>query len=166
MLTIVPSSPNKTASAATDGLTEIELSDNDLTDFNSLLAIFNRQIGQSLITRLPTEPDNVNGGNFARYAIDILKIARSQFDVVLVVTPPVLLFADALLIGKETDLTFYVAKWNATPRKIVEAGLRRLDSRQLSIAGVILTDVDPAQYRERELHDTFSILSRYEKKLS
>lgn len=82
--------------------------------------------------------DVFGSGRFAR----VLEQARKHFDVILIEAPPVLLVADALVLGRMADRFVLVTRWASTPRKVVLAALARLQENSISVDGIALTGVD------------------------
>jgi Mrp family chromosome partitioning ATPase len=76
----------------------------------------------------------------------LLEQAREQCDVVIIGTPPVMMSADALYLGRHADFVLHVVRWNSTPRRAVLAVLERLRNFGVPVDGVILSHM-----REKEL---------------
>jgi capsular exopolysaccharide synthesis family protein len=58
----------------------------------------------------------------------VLKEARAQYDLIVVDTPPLLLFPDSRVLESLVDAVLLVVAANRTPRKVVEQALNLLDS--------------------------------------
>jgi Mrp family chromosome partitioning ATPase len=69
----------------------------------------------------------------------LLEQAREQCDVVIIGTPPVMISADALCLGRYADFVLHVVRWNSTPRRAVLAALERLRNFGILVDGVILS---------------------------
>lgn len=73
----------------------------------------------------------------------VLAMARENFEVVVIDTPPILATtAEPLVMGRHADVVLLTAEWNATPRKtIIEAigAMRRVNAKQL---GLVFSKVD------------------------
>jgi Mrp family chromosome partitioning ATPase len=76
----------------------------------------------------------------------LLEQAREQCDLVIIATPPVMISADALYLGRYADFVLHVVRWNSTPRRAVLAALERLRNFGIPVNGVILSHM-----REKEL---------------
>jgi capsular exopolysaccharide synthesis family protein len=76
----------------------------------------------------------------------IIEILRENADFVIFDTPPVMVVADARLIGRLVEKTLFVVRWNKTPAKVVKAALKILRSGGTEIAGVVLQNVDLKRY--------------------
>jgi Mrp family chromosome partitioning ATPase len=69
----------------------------------------------------------------------LLEQAREQCDLVIIATPPVMISADALYLGRYADFVLHVVRWNSTPRRAVLAALERLRNFGTPVDGVILS---------------------------
>jgi capsular exopolysaccharide synthesis family protein len=67
---------------------------------------------------------------------------KTQFDFVVIDTPPVELVSDALAISRVASATLFVARAGRTAVPIVKQSLRRLDRANAKVLGVILNAVD------------------------
>lgn len=67
---------------------------------------------------------------------------RSQYDYVLIDTPPLNLFTDAALIGAHADATLIVARADRTERQALRFAVLQLRHVQANLAGAILNGVD------------------------
>jgi polysaccharide biosynthesis transport protein len=76
-----------------------------------------------------------------------LRKVREVYDVVLVETPAVMLFADAFYLSRFADFVLHAVRWGSTPRRTVAAALERMRNLDITINGVVLSRVDPQEYR-------------------
>jgi Mrp family chromosome partitioning ATPase/capsular polysaccharide biosynthesis protein len=76
----------------------------------------------------------------------LLTQARNLYEVVLIEAPAVMLFADALYLGRSADLVLHVVRWNSTPRRTVAAALQRMRNFGIRIDGVVLSRVDQEEH--------------------
>jgi tyrosine-protein kinase Etk/Wzc len=67
---------------------------------------------------------------------------RSQYDYILIDTPPLNLFTDAALIGAHADATLLVARADRTERQALKFAVLQLQHVQANLAGAILNGVD------------------------
>jgi protein-tyrosine kinase len=67
---------------------------------------------------------------------------RTQYDYVLLDTPPLNLFTDAALIGAQADATLLVARADRTERQALRFAVLQLQHVQANLAGAILNGVD------------------------
>ncbi len=84
---------------------------------------------------------------FSSYRMqEIVEMLKSQYDLVIVDTPPVMAVADARIIGRVVDNTIFVVRWDKTPRKVAKAAIDQLRRADVDIAGVVLQQVDLDRY--------------------
>lgn len=101
---------------------------------------------------LPTrvEPgDAVNAADLLaspRFAA-LLAELRRRHELVILDVPPTLSVADARLVARLADATFYCVRWDSTPRDTVEEGLRDLALARPNIAGAVVTMIDRPRLR-------------------
>ena len=67
---------------------------------------------------------------------------RSQYDYVLIDTPPLNLFTDAALIGAHADATLLVARADRTERQALRFAVLQLQHVQATLVGAVLNGVD------------------------
>ncbi len=72
----------------------------------------------------------------------LLTAVRSQYDLVILDTPPVLPVADALVLARQADATVAVVRWEKTPRLAASDAIRLLRESGARIMGVAMTQVD------------------------
>ena len=68
---------------------------------------------------------------------------RRSFDVVLVDSPPVLLFTDAVILAQAVDVTFLIVKAGQTQGKDLRRAIEALSLVHVPIVGVALNEVGP-----------------------
>ncbi|MCA1775761.1 MAG: polysaccharide biosynthesis tyrosine autokinase, partial [Loktanella sp.] len=93
---------------------------------------------------LMAERSRVNAADFFssdRFR-DFLTEMREIYDIILIDTPPVLVVPDARVIGQYVDATIFLVAWDKTQRGQVTAALRDLESVNLDVAGLVLSQVD------------------------
>lgn len=66
---------------------------------------------------------------------------RTQFEFVLIDSPPVLVATDAMVISRYTDGVVFIAASGGTPRRELENGLRTFDAVGARVQGIVLTKV-------------------------
>lgn len=71
---------------------------------------------------------------------DLLNQLRSEYDVIILDSPPVGPCADALILGNYADQTIFVVRQNVVDRHRVRAAVRRLDKTKSPVSGIILND--------------------------
>lgn len=72
--------------------------------------------------------------SFAR----LMSTIRTQFDVVLIDTPPLGVFPDAMLISRLCDEVMYVCRFNAVHRSKVRKTIERLKQTSAYFSGIVL----------------------------
>ncbi len=65
---------------------------------------------------------------------------RTQFDMVLIDTPPMLMMPDARVMGRFADAVVLIARARKTSREAVHAAYRRFVEDQTRVLGIILND--------------------------
>ena len=101
-------------------------------------------MGVGLSSRL--KPDMIGSPQFGAM---IQKLA-SDFDLVILDSPPVLAVSDAVLISNVADATVFVVQWHTTPKDIVKQGVKVLRSSGATLAGVVFNRVNLAKTRRYE----------------
>ncbi|MBV1901101.1 MAG: polysaccharide biosynthesis tyrosine autokinase, partial [Kordiimonadaceae bacterium] len=79
-----------------------------------------------------------NSSEFAKF----IEEARTQYDLVLVDTPPVLAVSDVMVISKQVDAITFAIQWEKTAKGIVKSAVKQLMETNCQVAGAILTQVD------------------------
>ncbi|KHM46526.1 chain-length determining protein [Pseudoalteromonas distincta] len=67
---------------------------------------------------------------------------KTQYDHIIIDTPPTQAVSDALVIAQSADSVIYVVKSDVTRIKPIKAGLERLFEIKVHVAGVVLNQVD------------------------
>jgi hypothetical protein len=98
-----------------------------------------------------------------RYFEQLLTEARQHYNVILINTPPVILFADSGFLGRFADYSFHVAIWNETPRASIAEAIRRLRDNMVRVDGIVLAEVDLGQYASYSNSDHPYYLGKYYK---
>jgi len=76
----------------------------------------------------------------------IIDMLKTHYDLIVIDTPPVMAVADARIIGRVVDKSIFVVRWDKTPRKVARAALDQLRRAEVSLAGVVLQQVDLKRY--------------------
>jgi len=71
-----------------------------------------------------------------------VKEARTEYDLVLIDTPPVLAVSDVMVVSKQVDALMFVVQWEKSAKGIVKTAVKQLLQTDCQIAGAILTQVD------------------------
>ena len=72
---------------------------------------------------------------------DLMTIARSRYDVIIVDTPPLSAGIDPFVLGGSTGHLVLVMRAGTTDRQLAEAKLQVLDRLPIRLLGAILNDV-------------------------
>jgi capsular exopolysaccharide synthesis family protein len=67
---------------------------------------------------------------------------RSNYDLVLLDTPPLLPVADALVLAQQVDATLLVVRWEKTKRGAIQDAVRLLNASGARIFGAVMTRID------------------------
>lgn len=73
---------------------------------------------------------------------ELLRTLRTQYDWILLDTPPMLGIADARTLAVMVDAVVMVVKWNSTSRGAVKAALELARHDQANLAGAVLSMID------------------------
>ncbi|MEM6499828.1 MAG: polysaccharide biosynthesis tyrosine autokinase, partial [Pseudomonadota bacterium] len=82
--------------------------------------------------------DFFSSGRFREF----LNEQRRVYDVIIIDTPPVLVVSDARVIGRLVDSVIYAVHWNRTTRIQLQEGLSSLDTVDVKVSGLVLSQVD------------------------
>lgn len=91
----------------------------------------------------------------------LFQTLRNSYDLVVIDSAPVLPVVDSRVIGKQADKTVFVVRWAETPRDAVLNALKELQSFEVDIAGVVMTQVDTVQQAKYGYGDSGYYYSRY-----
>ena len=78
---------------------------------------------------------------------EFIKNAREQYDVVIIDTPPVLVVPDARVIGQSVDAIVFTVAWDRTTKSQITESIRQFATANLSLTGLVLSQVDPKGMR-------------------
>jgi Mrp family chromosome partitioning ATPase len=79
-----------------------------------------------------------------------LSMITSDYEMVIIDSPPLLLVPDAKIIANFAHKTVFLVKWGSTTRQTASEGLRHLRTTEADICGAVLTQVDPKKYARYE----------------
>ncbi|MCC7409507.1 MAG: polysaccharide biosynthesis tyrosine autokinase [Phycisphaeraceae bacterium] len=79
---------------------------------------------------------------------ELVKQLRTQYDHVIIDTPPIIDLADAGILGALADEVLLIVRMNRTPRPLVEQAVKTLSSYNAPLAAIIATDqrAQPGSY--------------------
>jgi len=86
-------------------------------------------------------PEDLGGFSRARFA-SLLQICRSNYDVIVVDSPPVLGISDASVISQEVDVTLLLIQHRRYPRNVSQRAKRVIEEVGGKLFGVILNNVN------------------------
>jgi capsular exopolysaccharide synthesis family protein len=72
----------------------------------------------------------------------LMATLKSQFDLVLIDTPPVLAVADAGIVASQVDGVLFVVRAGRTQRRLIRQAQTRLQQMKADILGCVLTQLD------------------------
>lgn len=87
------------------------------------------------INRKPTELFNQEKLN------QLLLTLREQFDIIVLDTPPVGLFPDALLLAQKSDFIFYVCRFNKVSMFKIQHFVDKLKETNCKLSGLVLNGI-------------------------
>lgn len=85
----------------------------------------------------------------------LYELLRTQFDVVIVDTAPVLGVVETRALAQQADTTLLICRWRKTSVKAAQAAVDALVEAGAKIAGVALSQVDVRQYASTGVADTY-----------
>ncbi|WP_375700197.1 GumC family protein [Pseudophaeobacter sp. TrK17] len=72
----------------------------------------------------------------------LMELARSKYDIILIDTPPVLVVPDARTIAQHADALVFAVHWDNTSQEQLSEGLKMLASVNIQPTGVVLSQID------------------------
>jgi succinoglycan biosynthesis transport protein ExoP len=70
----------------------------------------------------------------------LLQRLRRDFDLILIDTPPIMLYADARVLGRASDGVVLVVRANTKSREELKAAHVKLEQDRIPVLGTILND--------------------------
>ncbi|HTJ86321.1 MAG TPA: polysaccharide biosynthesis tyrosine autokinase [Terriglobales bacterium] len=134
------------------GLTDVLLRSHAPDAANHLpLESFVRPTSTPGLSVLPTGPVDSTSMTLLHSAdfYSFLQRCRRDFDFILIDTPPLMLYADARILGRLSDGVVMVVRANTRSQEELKAVCERLRQDQIPVLGTILNDwrMDPIQTR-------------------
>jgi len=86
-----------------------------------------------------TNPQDLLGSQQMR---SFLERMRSQYDLIVIDSPPVLAVSDSVILSHVVDRTVFVIRWETTPRAVALGALKTLRTNGGPIAGAVLSRVN------------------------
>jgi succinoglycan biosynthesis transport protein ExoP len=119
------------------GITEVMSGDASLTDAVRLTSIHSR-LSAVPSGHLPKDPPEVVGSQ--RFD-ELLEELRSQFEVVVIDTPPLLAVSDAVMVATMVDGTLVVARADHTDKRALKHAVEQLRRVDAPLLGLVLNSV-------------------------
>ena len=85
----------------------------------------------------------------------LLEKLKTDYDLVLVDSPPVLIVSDASVLGRICDKLVFVVKWEETPRPAAVDAVHRLRQHGVPLAGVVFGRVDTRRDADHHYGDSY-----------
>jgi len=99
---------------------------------------------------------------FGSAAMDqLLQTLRSQYDLVVLDTAPVVPVADSRVLARKADFVAVVARWRSTPYQAIQGALQLLSDNNVAIGGMVLNQVDMSQQMRHGYGDLAYYFSSY-----
>jgi capsular exopolysaccharide synthesis family protein len=95
---------------------------------------------------------------------DFIKGLREYYDHIIIDTPPVLAVPDARVIGQLVDAVIYTVQWDSTPHRQVLDGLKSLQSVNVRVSGLVLSQIDGNKMKRYGYADSYGDYSIYYQK--
>ena len=86
---------------------------------------------------------------------------RSDYDYIIIDTPPVLAVADARIIARWVDTVIYTVKWDHTSFRQVLDGLKAFEQVNVKIAGLVLGQISPRGMKRYGYGDSYGAYQTY-----
>jgi capsular exopolysaccharide synthesis family protein len=77
----------------------------------------------------------------------LLKELSTQYDLIILDTPPAAIVADALQLSGMIDAAILLVKWAGTPRHLVMDALKKLRGAKAPVVGIVMTQVNSRKYK-------------------
>lgn len=114
------------------------------TDFSQFTATDDASGMHYLSThRVTSSPQEILG---SRWMVELIAWARTEYDMIVLDTPPVLTVSDALLLSQIADATVLVVRWGRTPVGFVNEALRLLQRHSGGPVSTVLSMVSMKKY--------------------
>ncbi|MFG6661041.1 polysaccharide biosynthesis tyrosine autokinase [Sulfitobacter sp. 915] len=109
------------------------------------------------------EKSNINAADLfsSTTFADFIMGLREQYDHIIIDTPPVLAVPDARVIGQLVDAVIYTVHWDTTPQRQVLDGLKSLQSVNVRVSGLVLSQIDGNKMKRYGYADSYGDYSSY-----
>jgi capsular exopolysaccharide synthesis family protein len=92
---------------------------------------------------------------------NFLSDTRKAYDYIIIDTPPVLVVPDARLIGQLCDAVMFTVKWDSTTKSQVKAALKELHGVNLTVSGLVLSQINAKGMKRYGYGDTHGAYGDY-----
>jgi succinoglycan biosynthesis transport protein ExoP len=75
-----------------------------------------------------------------------LRIAREQYDYIIIDTPPVVAVSDVIVLSPHADHVLYAVRYEKTPRRLVRTALRSFQHSIKTPTSMVMTQVDISRH--------------------
>ncbi len=86
---------------------------------------------------------------------------RSDYDYIIIDTPPVLAVTDARIIGRWVDTTIFTVKWDSTSHRQVLDALKAFEQVNVKIAGLVLGQISARGMKRYGYGDSYGAYQSY-----
>lgn len=86
---------------------------------------------------------------------------RSEYDVIIIDTPPVLVVPDSRIIAQVADITLLSVKWDATSKTQLDESLRLIRNARQEVSGLVLSQVSAAGMRRYGYGNNYGAYGAY-----
>lgn len=100
-----------------------------------------------LPSQLEKDPMPLNDGT-----LDLIRMLREEYDVILLDTPPVGQMADTMLLNELTEQALFVIQYDGATQSVLQDALTRLNSVEIQVIGSVVNRVNRkrSDYRDRK----------------
>ncbi len=91
----------------------------------------------------------------------LLNEARREYSLILLDSPPIQAITEARVLAAVADATILCIRWRSTPRAVVVHSLELLEDANATVAGTVMTRVDPRVHVRSGYADAEVYHSRY-----
>ncbi|WP_319825135.1 polysaccharide biosynthesis tyrosine autokinase [Thalassovita sp.] len=92
---------------------------------------------------------------------EFIRTARQMYDFVIIDTPPVLVVPDARVIAQSVDAVVFSVSWDSTSKSQVAEGLEQFALVNQKVAGLVLSQIDPAGMKRYGYGGKYGAYSSY-----
>lgn len=92
----------------------------------------------------PASPELLASPHMAR----VLAHFKSQFDTIIIDTPPLLPVIDGRILADYADKIIFSITWRKTPKQLAKRALRLLGPNHVKVAGVVVNQISPDAFED------------------